>query len=282
MDSTCGKFTPTLENALDTVLDILIYRGIYFGRFLKESTVTERITINKMRELAPDYIQENKESIEFADLYPVAEFEQSKEDFDTKKDDILEMKSSRHDNEFESHVLPLIEPMLNVDFFDGTYWIQPTQYKKVGILLRMSDESIGKNEVLGIVNAAKKQEWTHCILISKADMTPMAKRDLTMQLYKFPCEFFHLPEVQKNPLRHALVPWYRICGPMCVDFFLEKYKCTINEFPKMIENDKITRLLNLPKGTVVFEWPHAGFMYVPWTLRTVQATEKTEDGVVIF
>lgn len=302
MDHKIGKYTPKLSNGLETVLDLLIYRGIYFGKFLGAEK-DERITISKMLLQVNDISllveQKGKEGEE---LIPVAEFEQTESDFTEFAEEISQMYNTRHDIEFDTHVLPLISSMFGEkekeDDFDygearekvkeetsdfvSSFSLQYNQYKKVGILVRLLPDSIGKNEVQGIVNLAKSLLWTHCILVSSEDMTPMAKRDLTMQLYKFPCEFFHLPEIQKNPLRHALVPWYRILGSRVLQHFLDKYKCTVDEFPKMIESDKVTRLLNLPRGCVVFEWPHAGFMYVPWTIRTVQATEKTDDGIVIF
>lgn len=273
-----GKYVPKLSNALDTILDILIYRGIYFGKFVSDES---RSSILQLRARVEDYTKtiESRE-----DLFPVAEFEQQESDFVDFKEQIEEMNATKHDIAFEKTVWSLVKNMFGSEEYDfiPSFFIQYNQYKKVGILVRLATSSIGKNEVEGIVTMAKSLSWTHCILLSSEEMTPMAKRDLTMQLYKFPCEFFNIHEVQKNPLRHSLVPWYRILGPKTLRHFLQKHKCTIDEFPKMIESDKVTRILNLPKGCVVFEWPHSGFMYVPWTLRTVQATEKSDDGVVIF
>jgi DNA-directed RNA polymerase subunit H (RpoH/RPB5) len=128
---------------------------------------------------------------------------------------------------------------------------------------------------------AKSLEWTHAILVSKGELTPMARRDLTMQLYKFPCEFFLISQTQCNRLRHELVPWYRVLNEEGIRIVTEKYKCTPEKFPKMIETDTVTRLLNLPKGCVVLEWPHVGSLYTPWTFRYVQAMEKSEDGIVV-
>lgn len=280
MNPITGKFDTSVENAVDSVLDILIYRGIYFGKFL--NTFGAVVPIDEMREQWKMY--PDKDKFFEQELFPLCVFEEPETE-STDHEAISRMFLQRHDRDFDSDfrfsksVAGIFKGEENV--FTYPYHLQSSMYKKFGILLRMSEESIGKNDVEPVVQMAKGLGWTHAILISRGDLTPMARRDLTMQLYKFPCEFFLVKQTQKNKLRHDLVPWYRVLNEKGIRIICEKYKCTPDKFPKMIETDTVTRLLNLPKGCVVIEWPFVGSMYAPWTFRCVQAMERSDDGIVV-
>lgn len=96
----------------------------------------------------------------------------------------------------------------------------------------------------------KKMDLSHCIIVYKDNVTPVAKKIID-ETKDFKIELFHVDELQYNLTKHYLVPKHEIHFRKgtkgCVNF-KKKYG---DNFPIILKNDPVSRFYDFERGDII-------------------------------
>jgi DNA-directed RNA polymerase subunit H (RpoH/RPB5) len=117
------------------------------------------------------------------------------------------------------------------------------------------EPTIGKNEARDLFTEMEKKSIKRAILVSLNDkLTDPTKQFLLemMKTKKMLLERFSFGELQYNPIRHELIPQYRILSKNELNIFKEAYQLNnIQQIPFIRSSDIFVRYLGLFRNQVI-------------------------------
>lgn len=111
------------------------------------------------------------------------------------------------------------------------------------IIIYITYKKMGKKEILKFTENINDSSYTHAILVSKNELTPQAKKSLTILPDVFVEIFLH-KEVLFNITKHCLQPKFYLMKNSDIKALCEELQCSLSDMPKLSINDPIARYFN--------------------------------------
>lgn len=114
-------------------------------------------------------------------------------------------------------------------------------------------DNLGKKEIVEkFIPKMKKKKIKHLILVLKdIKVTSSANSEINSHKPNYLIEYFDFTELIINITEHVLVPKHIPLEEHEKYEILEKYKSTEDQFPKISDEDPVSRYLGLQKGDMV-------------------------------